>query len=182
LEPDLVVFGKGLGGGLPLSALIGPRAIMDHAAAFALQTTGGNPVATAAGLAVLRTLAAEGLVERAANLGQALAGRLRALISRQPMIGDVRGRGLAIGIELVRDQATREAVPVATTAKVIYRAWQLGAVLFYVGLRGNVLELTPPLTLSDAEAERGVAIIDQALTDVGRGLVADADVAPFMMW
>jgi len=126
--------------------------------------------------------AAEGLVERAANLGRALAGGLRALMPRQPMIGEVRGRGLAIGIELVRDQATREPVPVTTAAKVIYRAWQLGAVLFYVGLRGNVLELTPPLTLSDAEAEQGVAIIDQALTDVGRGLVADADVAPFMMW
>ncbi len=182
LEPDLVVFGKGLGGGLPLSALIGPRAIMDHAPAFALQTTAGNPVATAAGLAVLRTIAAEHLVERAANLGRALADGLRALAARQPMIGEVRGRGLAIGIELVSNRATREPVPVATTAKVIYRAWQLGAVLFYVGMRGNVLELTPPLTLTDAEAEHGIAIIDQALTDVGRGLIADADVAPFMMW
>jgi 4-aminobutyrate aminotransferase len=182
LEPDLVVFGKGLGGGLPLSALIGPRAIMDHAPAFALQTTAGNPVTTAAGLAVLRTIAAEGLVERAATVGQALADALRALARRQAMIGEVRGRGLAIGIELVSDQSTREPVPVATTAKVIYRAWQLGAVLFYVGLRGNVLELTPPLTLTKAEADEGVAIIDQALTDVGRGLVADADVAPFMMW
>jgi 4-aminobutyrate aminotransferase len=182
LEPDLVVFGKGLGGGLPLSALIGPRAIMDHAPAFALQTTAGNPVATAAGVAVLRTIAEEGLTERAASVGQALAGALRALAPRQPMIGEVRGRGLAIGIELVSDRSTREPVPVATTAKVIYRAWQLGAVLFYVGLRGNVLELTPPLTLTEAEAEHGVAIIDQALTDVGRGLVADADVAPFMMW
>jgi 4-aminobutyrate aminotransferase len=182
LEPDLVVFGKGLGGGLPLSALIGPRAIMDHAPAFALLTTAGNPVATAAGRAVLRTIAAEGLIERAAALGQRLAGALRALAPRQPMIGEVRGRGLSIGIELVSDRAAREPVPVATTAKVIYRAWQLGAVLFYVGLRGNVLELTPPLTLTEAEAEQGVAIIDQALTDVGRGLVADADVAPFMMW
>jgi 4-aminobutyrate aminotransferase len=98
------------------------------------------------------------------------------------MIGEVRGRGLAIGIELVANQATREPVPVATTAKVIYRAWQLGAVLFYVGVRGNVLELTPPLTLTDAEAEQGIAIIDQALSDVGRGMIADADVAPFMMW
>ena len=69
-----------------------------------------------------------------------------------------------------------------TTAKIIYRAWQLGAVLFYVGLRGNVLELTPPLTLTEAEAEAGVAIIEQAMTDVGRGVVTDADVAPFTMW
>jgi 4-aminobutyrate aminotransferase len=65
---------------------------------------------------------------------------------------------------------------------VIYRAYQLGAVLFYVGMRGNVLELTPPLTLSAAEAEEGVDILDRAMTDVARGLVTDADVAPFMMW
>ncbi|HEY4972835.1 MAG TPA: aminotransferase class III-fold pyridoxal phosphate-dependent enzyme, partial [Steroidobacteraceae bacterium] len=116
------------------------------------------------------------------NLGQTFANALRALAPRQPMIGEVRGRGLAIGIELVVAGAAREPVPVATTAKVIYRAWQLGAVLFYVGLRGNVLELTPPLTLTEAELEQGVAIIDQALTDVGRGLVSDADVAPFTMW
>jgi 4-aminobutyrate aminotransferase len=82
----------------------------------------------------------------------------------------------------VSDRASREPVPVSTTAKVIYRAYQLGAVFFYVGLRGNVLELTPPLTLDIAEAEQGVAIIDQALTDVTRGMVSDAEVAPFMMW
>jgi 4-aminobutyrate aminotransferase len=98
------------------------------------------------------------------------------------MIGDVRGRGLAVGVDLVSDRQSREPVPVTTTAKVIYRAYQLGVVFFYVGLRGNVLEFTPPLTLSDAEAEEGIAIIDQAMTDVNNGLVTDADVAPFMMW
>jgi 4-aminobutyrate aminotransferase len=182
LTPDLVVFGKGLGGGLPVSAVIGPRAIMDHAPAFALQTTAGNPVATAAALAVLRTLIAEDLVERAERTGRRLAGALRAMGERQPLIGEVRGRGLAIGVDLVLDRATREPVPAATTAKVIYRAYQLGAVFFYVGLRANVLELTPPLTLSEAEADEGAAIIDQALTDVGRGMVSDAEVAPYMMW
>jgi 4-aminobutyrate aminotransferase len=182
LEPDLVVFGKGLGGGLPLSAVIGPRHIMDHAPAFALQTTAGNPVATAAGRAVLRTIADEDLVERAKQVGGILASALRALSERQPMIGEVRGRGLAVGVDLVSDRASREPAPVTTTAKVIYRAYQLGAVFFYVGLRGNVLELTPPLTLSPSEVEEGVAIIDQAMTDVTRGLVSDRDVAPFMMW
>jgi 4-aminobutyrate aminotransferase len=98
------------------------------------------------------------------------------------MIGEVRGRGLAVGVDLVSDRASRQPVPVATTAKVIYRAYQLGAVFFYVGLKGNVLEFTPPLTLSEAEAEEGVALVDQALTDVTQGLVSDADVAPFMMW
>jgi 4-aminobutyrate aminotransferase len=92
------------------------------------------------------------------------------------------GRGLALGVDLVSDPESREPVPVTTTAKVIYRAYQLGAVFFYVGLRGNVLEFTPPLTLSEAEAIEGAALVDQALTDVGRGLVSDADVAPYMMW
>ena len=80
------------------------------------------------------------------------------------------------------DRAARTPVPVATTAKVIYRAYQLGAVFFYVGLNGNVLEFTPPLTITPAEVDEGAAIVDQALTDVGKGLVSDADVAPFMMW
>jgi 4-aminobutyrate aminotransferase len=182
LAPDVVVFGKGLGGGLPLSAVVGPKHIMDHAPAFAIQTTGGNPVATAAGRAVLRVIAAENLVERANQIGETLANGLRSLSERHPMIGDVRGRGLALGVDLVSDRESREPVTAATTAKVIYRAYQLGAVFFYVGLRANVLELTPPLTLSAAEAREGVAIIDQALTDVTRGLVSDADVAPFMMW
>ena len=182
LEPDLVVFGKGLGGGLPLSAVIGPRAIMDHAPAFALQTTAGNPVATAAGRAVLRTIEAEGLIERANQVGAVLSAGLHALGARQPMVGQVRGRGLAIGVELVSDRATREPVPVTMTAKVIYRAYQLGAVLFYVGLRGNVLEFTPPLTLSENEAREGVDIIEQAMIDAGKGVVSDADVAPFTMW
>jgi 4-aminobutyrate aminotransferase len=155
---------------------------MDHAPAFAIHTTGGNPVATAAGRAVLRVIAAENLVESANRIGETLANGLRSLSERHPMIGDVRGRGLALGVDLVSDRESREPVTAATTAKVIYRPYQLGAVFFYVGLRANVLELTPPLTLSAAEAREGIEIIDQALTDVGRGLVSDADVAPFIMW
>jgi len=182
LTPDFTVFGKGLGGGLPLSAIVGPRAVLDYAPAFALQTTAGNPVAAAAGLAVLRTIAGEGLADRSERIGSRLVSALRSLALRQPMIGDVRGRGLAVGIDLVTDRVTCEPVPVTTTAKVIYRAWQLGAVFFYVGLHANVLELTPPLTLTEAEVEEGVAIIEQAMIDVARGLVSDADVAPFMMW
>ena len=182
LEPDLVAFGKALGGGLPLSAVIGPSEIMDHAPAFALQTTGGNPIATAAGRAVLRAIESEGLVERANRVGTSFVQALRALAAHHEMVGDVRGRGLAVGVELVRDRDTREPVPVTTTAKIIYRAYQLGAAFLYVGLRGNVLEFTPPLTLSEAEAHEGAAIVDQALHDVGSGLVSDEDVAPFMMW
>jgi 4-aminobutyrate aminotransferase len=131
---------------------------------------------------VLAALEDEHLIEHAARVGTLFADALRDLCARHELIGDVRGRGLAVGMELVTDRASRQPVPVTTTAKVIYRAYQLGAVFFYVGLRGNVLEFTPPLTLSEAEAQEGVAIIDQAMSNVADGSVSDADVAPFMMW
>ncbi|MGE0116907.1 MAG: aspartate aminotransferase family protein [Dongiaceae bacterium] len=182
LEPDLVVFGKALGGGLPLSAVVGPKELLDHAPAFALQTTAGNPVATAAGRAVLRILREQNLVGHAAAVGDRMVGALRELARTQPLIGDVRGRGLAIGVDLVADRQTRQPVPVKTTAKVIYRAYQLGAAFIYVGLNGNVLELTPPLVITESEALEGVEIIGRALRDVQAGLVSDEEVAPFMMW
>lgn len=181
LEPDIVVFGKALGGGLPLSAVVGPKEIMDHAPAFALQTTAGNPVATAAGRVVLRALQEEGLAANAERVGNAFMDGLRALGKDHSIIGNVRGRGLAVGVELI-DGNTREPVPVVTTAKIIYRAYQLGAAFVYVGLRGNVLEFTPPLTLTEAEVGEALGIVDQALRDVVAGRVSDQDVAPFMMW
>ena len=182
LEPDMVVLGKGLGGGLPLSALIGPAAIMDHRPAFAIQTTGGNPVCTAAGHAVLRTILDEDLPSRAARVGTALADGLKQLAERHEMIGDVRGRGLAIGVDLVENRENRTPVPATTTAKVIVRAYELGASFIYVGLAANVLEITPPLILSDAECEEGLAIIDKALGDVAAGLVPDEAVQAYMNW
>jgi 4-aminobutyrate aminotransferase len=182
LEPDIVVFGKGLGGGLPLSAVVGPARLMDHAPAFALQTTAGNPVVTAAGGAVLSTILAERLDAHAARVGAAFMDGLRGLAGRHPMIGDVRGRGLAIGVDLVTDRETRTPVPATTTAKVIYRAWELGVSFSYVGLGANVLEFTPPLILTEDEMREGLAVIDQALADVAAGRVSDAAVAPYMMW
>lgn len=182
LTPDLVVFGKGLGGGLPLSAVVGPREIMDHAPAFALQTTAGNPVATAAGGAVLTTIAGENLTAGSARIGTLFADGLRALAAKYEIIGDVRGRGLAVGIDLVADRQTREPVPATTTAKIIYRGYQLGAAFTYVGLKANVLEFMPPLTLSEDEAAEGVAIVGQSIEDVLAGKVSDKDVASFMMW
>ena len=182
LLPDLVIFGKGLGGGLPLSAVIGPRHVMDHAPAFVIQTTGGNPVAGAAARAVLRTLRRENLAQRAADIGGQMLKRMRTLRDRHVMIGDVRGRGLALGVDLVSDRESREPAPAVMAAKVILRAYQLGAVFFSVGMRGNVLEFTPPLTLTADEADEGIDVLDRALADVARGVVSDADVAPYMMW
>ena len=174
--PDIMCFGKGLGGGLPLAAAVAPGKLLDFATAFAMQTLHGNPVSAASGLAVLDTIRREGLAAHAASLGDYFLARLKSLRERHGMIVDVRGRGLAIGIELERDRAKRYA------AKTVYRAFALGLVLYYVGLDSNVLELTPPLILTKDDVDEAVAILDQSLADVERGAVGDAEIAAFAGW
>ncbi|QIE55991.1 aspartate aminotransferase family protein [Pikeienuella piscinae] len=180
VEPDIVVFGKALGGGLPLSAVVGPEAVMNHAAAFSFQTLHGNPACAAAGLAVLETIAREGLAERAAETGDYLAGQLRALRDRHPGVVEIRGHGLALGMEL----ATGDDLTPATeqAALSVFRAHQLGLVLYYVGVNSNVLEFTPPLTLERSEVDLGVEILDRAMRDVAAGEITKADIAGFEGW
>lgn len=181
IEPDIVVFGKGLGGGLPISAVVGPEAIMNHAVAFSLQTVHGNPVCAAAALAVLQTIERDHLTQNAERTGAVLREALDRLAARHALIGNVRGRGLALGVELVTDRASREPAT-RQTALTVYRAFQLGLVLYYVGVRSNVLEFTPPLTLSEKQAQEGVTILDQALADVAAGRVDEGLLAEFAGW
>ena len=178
--PEIVTFGKVLGGGLPLSAAVGPAEILDNPPAAALLTTAGNPVCAAAGRAVLATIVGDQLPDRAAKIGALLAEGLRGLAGSpgSERIGDVRGRGLAIGLELV-DSETGERDP-RLAAQVVYRAWQLGAVVYYVG--GNVLEITPPLVLTEAEAGRAVEIIGAAIADAAAGRVDEEEVAHYAGW
>ncbi|BCI50989.1 aspartate aminotransferase family protein [Mycolicibacterium litorale] len=178
--PEIVTFGKVLGGGLPLSAAVGPAEILDAPPASALLTTAGNPVCTAVGRAVLDTIVTEQLADRAAKTGTLLQDSLRALAGSPgaDRIGDIRGRGLAIGLELV-DSATGAPDP-RLAAQVVYRAWELGAVVYYVG--GNVLEITPPLILTDAEAVRAAEILGAAIADAAAGKVDDEEVAKYAGW
>jgi len=181
VTPDVVILGKSLGGGLPLSAVVARKEILDVGPAQALFTTAGNALSCAAGLATVEAIEQDRLVDNARKVGAYLHDRLAALQDRHPLIGDVRGLGLIQGVELVKDRDTKEPAS-AETAKVVFRAWELGLVVFYAGMFSNVLELTPPLVLTEADVDEGVGILDRALSDVEAGKVSDAAVARYAGW
>lgn len=181
VAPDAIVLGKSLGSGVPVSAVVGRREILDAGVGLAIFTTAGNPLSCAAGLATIAAIEQDGLIENSARVGAHLHARLRALMDRHPLIGDVRGLGLMQGVELVRDRAGK-APATAEAAKVVYRAYELGLLIFYVGMASNVLEITPPLLLTESEADEGVALLDRALADVQAGRVSDEVIAPYAGW
>lgn len=181
ITPDIVTMGKGLGGGLPLSAAIGPEHVMNYATSFSMQTLHGNPVCAAAGHAVLDVIEAEGLMNNAAETGAYLMDSLRQLKQRHALIGDVRGRGLAIGVELVETHDGKEPAANAA-AKLVYRAFEQGLVHYYVGMNSNVLEMTPPLNLTRPEVDQAVTILDRAMSDVVSGRVPDTVLEGFEGW
>jgi 4-aminobutyrate aminotransferase / (S)-3-amino-2-methylpropionate transaminase / 5-aminovalerate transaminase len=161
VEPDLLVSGKTLGGGLPLAAVTGRAELMDAVHVGGLGGTfGGNPVACAAALAVLDGLTAPGFAEQAAHVGSLLRARLEAIAARRPLVGEVRGLGPMLALEL------REPTPDAARA-VSAAAFEKGLLLLACGLDGNVIRLLPPLTASDEELERGLVLLEEALGDAG---------------
>jgi 4-aminobutyrate aminotransferase len=163
VEPDLLVSGKTLGGGLPLAAVTGRSALMDAPHAGGLGGTfGGNPVACAAALAVLDELSAPGFRERAEQIAVFLRTRLDEIASRHQIVGEVRGLGAMLAIELA--EKSGDASKAVTTA-----ARERGLVLLSCGLYGNVIRLLPPLSATDEELERGLAILEEALGDAGSG-------------
>jgi 4-aminobutyrate aminotransferase len=165
IVPDMLVIGKGLGGGVfPLAALIA-RDGLNIAADKALghYTHEKNPVACAAALAALEVIESQGLLERARRLGDYALDRLREMMSQHPLIGDARGLGLLLGLELVRDRVTMERATDEAEA-VMYRALSLG--LNFKLTMGNIATLTPALTISREEMDRALAILDQCLREV----------------
>lgn len=178
---DVVLLGKSLGGGLPLSAVVAPPEILDCGSGIALFTVSGNATSCAAGLATLEVVEGESLVDLSARNGDYLRGRLAAVLGKHEPVGDVRGLGMMIGVDLVRDRVTKEPDQ-RLAAKVVYRAWELGLILFYAGSWGNVLEITPPLILTREEIDHGVDLLDRAIADALAGKVSDEAVAPFAGW
>ena len=168
VEPDLLTLAKSLAGGVPLSAVTGKAEIMDSPAVGGLGGTyAGSPLGCAAGLAVLEVIETEQLCARAERLGAAVRARLQNLQSRWPCIGEVRGLGAMMAMEIVKDR--RPDQPDAELTKALVQAaGRRGLVLLSCGVYSNVIRFLMPLTIPDAVLAEGLAILEAALEDVAR--------------
>jgi 4-aminobutyrate aminotransferase/(S)-3-amino-2-methylpropionate transaminase len=163
LVPDLIVTAKSLGGGLPLAAVTGRADILDAPQVGGLGGTyGGNPLACAAALAVLDAMREENVVERGARVGQRLQERFNRWSAGDLGIGDVRGLGAMMAVELVTDRASRSPDK-ERTGRILSEALKRGLILLSAGTYGNVVRILVPLTVEDAVLEEGLAVMEQAL-------------------
>jgi 4-aminobutyrate aminotransferase len=162
VEPDVVAIAKGIASGLPLGVAAARADLMTWPPGAHASTFGGNPVACAAALATLKLLK-EKLIANAADVGAHLMAGLAALADKHPLIGDVRGRGLMIGVELVRDRETKERATDERDA-VVVAAFRRG--LLVLGAGKNAIRFSPPLILTRAQADIAIRIFDEALGEV----------------
>jgi 4-aminobutyrate aminotransferase-like enzyme len=169
LKPDILTIGKGMGGGFPMS---GVASSLDRMSAppfgepsGSSSSYGGNPLAAAAGLAVIETLRDEKLVENSARVGALMLDALEALKEKYRFIGDVRGRGLLIGVELVADRDSKEPLGSDITRALFHEALERGLVTMSYS---HVMRINPPLIITEDEARRGVDILDQAFAAIAR--------------
>ena len=163
IEPDLMAVAKSIAAGLPLSGVIGAAEVMDAPADSAVGGTYvGNPVAQAAALAVLDIIEEENVVERAAQIGDAMRARMLAWQERFPAIGDVRGLGAMLAIELVEDRSTKRPAPDLATA-VVAEAAQRGLLLLKAGIYSNCIRVLSPLVLTDQELDEALSVWEDAL-------------------
>ena len=166
IAPDLVTTAKSLGGGLPLSAVTGRADLMDAPHVGGLGGTfSGNPVACRAALAVLDILVNDGLLERAVQLGDKVRVHLDALQRKYELVGDVRGKGPMLAMELVRDRE-RKTPAAEETKRLVKLCYEKGLVLVSCGHFGNVIRTLMPLVITDAQLDRGFQILDSALQEI----------------
>jgi 4-aminobutyrate aminotransferase len=159
VEPDMVCMAKGIASGMPLGICMTRAEIMDWKPGSHASTFGGNPVSIAAALATMNVLEREGIAN-AAKVGDAMLTRLRDWTAKLPVVGDVRGRGLMIGIEIVKDQGTREAAPVLRD-RIVDLAFERG--LLILGCGETSIRLAPPLVVHQGEADVALEILEESI-------------------
>ena len=161
--PDMVTTAKSLGGGLPISAVTASAEVMDGIHVGGLGGTfGGNPLACRAALAVLERIERDGLLKRAERIGEVAMERLREMRERHELVGDVRGRGAMVAVELVTDRRTKEPAAAAAT-RVIKECYREGVIVLKAGTYDNVVRLLPPLTIDEGLLVEGLDVLDKAL-------------------
>ncbi len=169
IVPDAMTIGKGIGAGFPMSALV-TREDLAAAKPFGApsgssSSYGGNPFAATAGLAVVEVILEEGLVERSRVLGERMLERLRGMQERFPFIGDVRGQGLMIGVELVKDRDTKEPLSKALCRTLFERALARGLLSMSYG---PCIRINPPLVITDEQADTGLSILEEVFAEIER--------------
>jgi 4-aminobutyrate aminotransferase/(S)-3-amino-2-methylpropionate transaminase len=166
IEPDLMVVAKSIAGGVPLSAVIGKAPIMDAPAPGGLGGTfAGSPLACAAGLAVLDVIRDDDLAKRALHVGHFMTSRLKGLQVRYPCIGDVRGLGAMVAMELVKN-GRADQPDAQLTSQLVQAAGRAGLIILACGIYSNVIRFLAPLTISDALLKEGFNLLEQALREV----------------
>lgn len=166
VEPHLITFAKSIAGGMPLSGVVGVAEVMDKPIPGAIGGTYvGNPVACAAALAVLDVVEEEGLVARADHIGGLLHRGLERIAARFPIVGEVRGLGAMVGMELVKDPATKTPAK-EETARIQKEALRRGLIFPTAGVYGNVIRFLVPLTIPDDALAEGIALLEQAFEAV----------------
>ncbi len=180
IQPDVILCGKALGAGMPISAVVARQELMDTWGAPAhVFTNSGNAVCCAAGLANIQVIEEEKLVQHATDLGERIMQRFRDMMGRYELIGDVRGKGLMIGVDLVKDRKTKERAR-DEAAKVCMRSYQKGLILSFFS--NSVLRIAPPLVVTDQEADQAMDIIEDSLREVQAGKVPDELIANTKGW
>jgi len=161
VAPDVICLAKAVGGGLPLGAVIARKRVMSWERGSHTSTFGGNPVACEAGLATIEVIEKEGLMRNAAEQGAHIQKRLRHLQQKCRSLGDVRGRGLMIGVELVLNRRTKEPAE-RQRDDVVQKAFRRGLLLLPCGR--NVIRISPPLSITRDEVVQGLAVLEEVLS------------------
>lgn len=165
VKPDILTTAKGMANGTPVGVTVATPEIADAFQGMTISTFGGNAVTSVAAKATIEVIEEEKLLENCDRVGRALRSKLEALQQKHPLMGDVRGMGLMQGVELVKDRASKEPAP-EETSRVMDRAKVNGLLIGKGGLYGNVLRISPPLNISEADVEEAARILDKAFSEV----------------
>jgi 4-aminobutyrate aminotransferase / (S)-3-amino-2-methylpropionate transaminase / 5-aminovalerate transaminase len=166
VAPDIIIMAKSMAGGMPLSAITGKTEVMDHPQLGGLGGTfAGNPVACQAALAVLEQFEKKKLLARGEGIGKKVMKRFNEFYEKYPVVGDVRGLGAMVGMELVEDRQTKEPAT-ALTKQLVARCREKGLLMISAGTYSNIIRPLMPLVITDEQLERGISIIDESLSEL----------------